>query len=319
MIRWATLSLMFLIGCTSQSATDTFVPGVPTDHVEVAARYAPEYPDSFADASGLTEEQSAANIKRNVRIWGPGLNLQPQQGPVGSCVAVGAANAMTAKTWLDSGGRETRRVSPLFIYGVARVTEGRRRPPCGSDGAYPTFAAIGFERRGYLFEGEGVPAYTASEARRYGCSGPSADQLQIAKQRAGCQTQPIGDIKAWRNAICSGYTCTVAFDWTPGRTYVKEGRVCIALDGRSRGGHQVCSLGYDGSGREPFWFIFNSHGEAWPDGAPAPMQGEPRGGVWLDEKWARHVVSTGEVIAISRANGFVAEPLDLSIFDSVER
>jgi hypothetical protein len=48
------------------------------------------------------------------------------------------------------------------------------------------------------------------------------------------------------------------------------------------------------------------------------MQGEPHGGVWLDEKWARHVVNTGDVIAISRANGFSAEPLDLTIFDAIQ-
>lgn len=312
--------LLLLVGCApSQPAATSFVPGVPTDHLNVAAVVQSQYPPSFQDASGLTEEQSEANISRNVRIWGPGLDLNPGPQLVGDCTSWGGAHVIEALLWKASGGRENRRVSTLFLYALARRDGGfRLRLPCQSDGGYPSYLAHNFEQYGFLFEGEaGTPRYSASAAKHAGCNAPTQEQLRIARQRAGGRTQPLMDTKAWRNSLCGGYPPTLAFPWKPGKPYVKDGRVCIPFNGRNLGGHQICSLGYDGSSGKPYWFIYNSHGSAWPNGAPKPMQGEPLGGVWVEKQWAEWIIQNGELWAYSEVPGFIAEPLDLSIFDAI--
>ena len=312
--------LLLLIGCTSQPAPAPFVPGVPTDHLNVAAVVQAQYPATFQDAAGLTEEQSAANATRNVRMWGPGVNYWVGPQLIGDCTAHGGAHVVQALRWKQSGGRASGLVSTLYLYPLARRDGGfRLRIPCRSDGGYPSYLAHNWEQHGYLLEGEaGLPAYSAAAATAAGCNSPSREQLTAGKKRAGGKAQPITDVKAWRNAICAGYPCTVAIPWKPGKTYVVDGKRCIRFDGRNLGGHQISSIGYDGSSGKPFWFLLNSHGTSWPTNAP-PLGDEPRGGVWVDEKWAQWIVDNGEIWAFSELPEFSAEPLDLTIFDAVSR
>lgn len=313
------LSALFLIGCTSAPPAATFVPGVPSDFVQVGTPIQAKYPQSFQEASGLTEEQSEANIKRNVRIWGPGLDLWPGPQLIGDCTSMGAAHVIQASDWKANGGRLTRRVSTLFLYPLARFDGGKRKIPCNNDGGYPSILSHNVANLGYLYEDEaGLPPYSASAARKAGCNWPTREQLALAATRT-VMVQPLNDIKAWRNALCSGYPPTVAIPWQPGKPYVKDGRVCVPFNGKNLGGHQICSLGYDGRGPRPYWFIFNSHGSAWPNGAPKPMQGEPLGGAWLEEKWAQWAVDNGELWSYSVEGKFTPEPLDLHIFDSISR
>lgn len=320
-MRWLPLLLM-LIGCTSQPASDPvrFVPGIPADHLDVAAVVQAQYPASFQDASGLTEEQSEANIRRNVRMWSPGFQYWVGPQLIGDCTSHGGAHVVQSLRWKQSGGKVMDRVSTLHLYSLARRDGGfRLRLPCNSDGGYPSYLAHNFEQYGYLFEGEaGLPAYSASAAKSAGCEKPSAAQLKLGKSRAGGKAQPINDVKAWRNAICAGYPCTVAIPWKPGKTYVSDGKRCIRFDGSNQGGHQICSVGYDGSSGKAFWYLLNSHGANWPQNAP-PLGDEPRGGVWVDEKWAQWIVDNGEIWAFSELPEFSAEPLDLTIFDAVSR
>lgn len=319
--RFAPL-LLILIGCTAaQPAPAPFVPGVPSDFIQVAAPIQAQYPASFQDASGLTEEQSAANINRNVRMWGPGLDLWPGPQLIGDCTSMGGAHSIQASEWSANGGKPTRRVSTLFLYSLARFDNGKRKIPCNSDGGYPSILAHNVANFGYLYEDEaGLPPYSASAARKAGCSWPNQSQLKLAATRS-VSVQPINDVKAWRNALCGGYPPTVAIPWKPGRTYVSDGRVCIRFDGPNLGGHQICSLAYDGSSPsgKKYFFLYNSHGSAWPNGAPKPMQGEPPGGVWVEvPTWGQWAVDNGELWSYSVEGKFAPEPLDLTIFDSIQ-
>lgn len=317
-MRWATLSLLLLIGCTSQPAADTFVPGVPEDHVAVFDRMAAEFPSSFQDASGITEEQSAANETRRVTLWGPGLNLDPGPQQIGDCVSWGMAHALQCRLWVASRGKPAKDVSTLYTYGITRVTVGRKRPPCGQDGAYPSHAADGVSRYGWLLINEGsLPHYSGSQATRFGCNGPAPAQIAEGRKRAGGSVQPIGDIKALRNAICAGYPCTYAISWNPGKTYTVAGRKCLQFSGRSQGGHQVCLIGYDGSvPGKTFFYLMNSHGVTFAGGAQGD---DPPGGVWVEGSVIQKQIDAGaEIWAVSDLPGFSAEPLDLSIFDSIQ-
>lgn len=299
----------------------SFHPGVPTDHQIVANAVYQNYPQSFEDVSGLTEEASAANATKNVRLWGPTLRLNPGPQQVGDCTSWGGAHAVQCRAWVSSQGREQREVSTLFLYGLARVTIGHHKPPCNSDGGYPAYIAQGIEQRGFLFIGEaGLPSYSGSAAHKAGCDGPTPEQLQAAKVRAGGSVQPIPTVIAWRNALCAGYPTTVAIPWSPHKsgnkatTYTMENKRCLAFDGRNQGGHQICAIGFDGSSGKPFFYLFNSHGLDWVD---RPLGDEPVGGVWVDDKWAEWIIQNGEVWAINTLPGF--EPtndLDWSGFES---
>ncbi len=310
---------LLLIGCTSQpTAPATFTPGVPDDHYAVFDRLASEFPPSFQDVSGITEAQSAANETRRVVLWGPGLSLDPGPQKIGDCVSWGMAHAVQTRMWVSSLGKPSKDVSTLYLYGITRVTVGKHRPPCNSDGAYPSHAADGVSRYGWLIVGEaGLQKYSGPAAKAIGCDGPTSAQITAGRKRSGGTVQPIGDIKALRNAICAGYPCTYAISWNPGKTYNVAGRKCLQFSGRSQGGHQVCLIGYDGTvpGKQ-FFYLMNSHGKDFAGGA---LGDDPPGGVWVEGSTIQKQINAGaEIWAVSDLPGFSAEPLDLSIFDSIQ-
>lgn len=188
---------------------------------------------------------------------------------------------------------------------------------CGQPGAYPSRLISGVKANGFLsYEEAGVP-YSGSTAEQWKCRGIPAHLKGVAAKRAGSDAYPIRSVDEWRDAIANGYPCTVAIPWKPGRIYQQDGRWCLAFDApKSKGGHQLCSLGYDGSLGRPYWFLFNSHGRTWPKGV-THSQGEPAGGVWIDERWAEWIVKNGELWAISDVPGFTADELDLRVFDGI--
>lgn len=300
----------------SDSDHQQFPNGLPDDFIQVAVAVQSQYPQSFQDASGLTDEQSEANRTRNVRLWGPGLHINAGPQQVGDCVSWGWSNAIKVSRWVSSGGKANEDVSTLYTYGITRVNIGRHKPPCKSDGAYPSFAAQGAEQLGFLFVGEaGLPTYSGTNARKFGCDGPSVAQVQEGRKRAGVLCQPIPTVIALRNAICAGYPCPSAFTWNPGKTYTADGRRCIRFNGKSMGGHQTCIIGYDGSTPNgPWFYLQNSHGENWPANS-RPLQGEPAGGVWVHQSEMERLVDSGEFWAVTSTGAFEPDPLDLSIFD----
>ena len=205
-------------------------------------------------------------------------------------------------------------------YGIARVQIGNGRPSCKKAGAYPSDAIRGFMQFGYVYYHEADEMgyrYSGRLADQWGCNGPPRDLIELGKTRSGGDAYPIRSIDEWRDAIANGYPITVAIPWKPGKVYRgHDGRSCLAFDGSNKGGHQICSLAYDGSLGKPYWLLFNSHGANWPQGA-SRADGIPPGSAWVDEKWARWIVDNGELWAISDVPGFEADELDLRIFDDL--
>lgn len=296
---------------------DPSLAGVPDDFQVYAEEAFAAFPEAFQSAAG-TEDQDNAGKYAPLWLACPPLSAGPQQ--TGDCVSWGLANAIHVRQWvLKAKGENGDVVNPFppYLYGISRVQAAGGKPPCGSAGAYPSFAVSGWKEFGLLSIDEAGTAYSGRLADQWGCKGPPRDLIQLASKRAGGDAYPIRSIEEWRDAHCNGYTCTVAIPWTPGKTYQQDGRWCIRFDGRKLGAHQICSIGYDGSSGRPYWYLFNSHGADWPRGA-APMNGEPRGGVWCDEKWAEWIIRNGEVWAINTVPGFTADELDLSIFDDLK-
>lgn len=309
-------------------ADDAFL-GVPDDFMDKAAEAFQSYPESFSTAvRGIADQD---NSLKDVRLWKavPGeINPGPQQ--IGDCVSWGRENALYVAICTKAlhNGVPPPRSPPFqpFAYGITRVQMGNNSPPCGSDGAYPSYAIEGFKQFGYVTYAEAEKygfTYKGSLAKQWGCNGPPRDLITIGKSRAGGDAYPIRSVDEWRDAICNGYPVTVAIPWKPGRVYKsRDGRWCMAFDGGKRGGHQICSLGYDGSKGRPYWYLMNSHGANWPSANGSPIQhqqDEPRGGVWIEEQWARWIVDNGELWAISSVPGFEADELDLSIFDQLRK
>ena len=311
------------------NSAETELTGVPDDFIERYQAVCADYPEPFQSVAEGVEQQD--NTAKNVRLFEavPSLNPGPQQ--TGDCVSWGQATSIyvrAAITALKSGvPPPSSQVFPPHQYGLSRVQIGNGRPPCRSAGAYPSDAIRGFKQFGYVTTAEVAQLgfnYSGRLADDWGCNGPPRNVIELGKRHAGGDAYPIRSIEEWRDAICNVYPVTVAIPWRPGKVYRgHDGRSCIAFDGSNRafdgsnrGGHQICSLAYDGSSGKPYWLLFNSHGANWPSGA-SRADGTPPGSVWVDERWARWIVTNGELWAISDVPGFEAEELDLRIFDDV--
>lgn len=297
--------------------------GLPADFRNVAQTAYAARPQAFA--AGADKDHS----RDNVRLWDAvrqvasprkplGADHWPGPQQTGDCVSMGMATAIvhtSASAAVAAGRRSIQDPFQPFLYSMARLIDGRPSPPCGSAGAYPTEAAEAFELFGWVTYAEAGVEYAGSLADKWGCKSPGERMMQLAHARSGGSWYPIRDLDEWQNAICSGFATTVAMPWSPSKPIVRDGRRVITRFGRG-GGHQVAAIAFDGSPGRRYWCLFNSHGPAWPDGA-APMQGEPRGSVWISEDAAQWIIDNGVVIAISSTQDFKPLEIDWSAFDVV--
>lgn len=298
--------------------------GVPDDFLDQYAIAAAEFPEPFRSAAPGIEQQD--NRFKNVRLYEAceSLNAGPQM--TGDCVSWGGATCIKVRASVQAKVNQIRgppsHVFPPHLYGLTRVQVGGNRPRCGQAGAYPSDFVNAFRRFGWVYYSEAEAAginYSGRIADQWGCHGPPRNLVELGQTRAGGDAYPIRSVNEWRDAICNLYPVTVAFPWKPGRLYRGEdGRWCMAFDGDNRGGHQVCSLAYDGSSGKPYWLLFNSHGADWPRGATRE-DNTPPGSIWVDQTWAPWIVRNGELWALNNVPGFSAEEFDLSIFDPLKR
>ncbi len=296
--------------------------GVPDDFREKAAAAFANYPQPFRSVMPGVEQQD--NVSRNMRLYEACPPLWPGPQETGDCVSMGGSTAILVRSWVAA--QQYQRpppTSPVFQpyqYGISRVQIGQGRLPCRSAGAYPGDLIQGFQQYGFITAAEAAAAgfrYSGQLADQWGCSGPPRKLIEQGKQWAGGDAYPIRSLEEWRDAIVNGYPCTVAIPWRPGKVYPgADGRSCLAFDGRLLGGHQICSLAYDGASGQPYWLLFNSHGANWPSGANH-ADGTPPGSIWIDQRWANWVINNGELWAISDVPGFQADELDLDVFNDL--
>lgn len=293
--------------------------GVPDDHLEVAAEAYAAHPEPFS-VSG----SDPANYAKRVCLWEvPGVRERLNPGPqqTGDCASWAPCAPLVIRQCLSvaTGKRgEIATPFPPYIYGVGRVRAGQAMPPCGRQGGYPSRVIEGLQADGWVTQDEFGQPYSGRLADQLGCKGVPADKLRIGVKRAGLSAYPVRSVDEFAEALVNGFPCTVAFAWRWNqRVEQRDGRSIVKLQtGTPAGGHALCCIGYDGSSGRRYWYLFNSHGPDWPRGAKRD-QGEPPGCCAVDEDDVAWMVRTGQIWAISDVPGFVADELDLSIFDKL--
>lgn len=245
------------------------------------------------------------NARRNVRLWEPLLKINPQwvnvPQPIGDCVSRGVGHAIEIRCAMQ--GHECRPFPP-HVYGLSRVTIGRNKPPCGSDGAVLSWAIQGVRDYGYLEFGKAGELYTGPVARAWGCRGPPPHALRASEPNR-VTAQPVRNADELRDAICNGFPCVYAGRFAASDPVVRDGRrVC---EWRGTWAHCMAIVGYDGSNATPYFYVLNSWGPSYHG---TPLQGEIPGGFWVTASTADKMVTAGECWAVSDVRGF-AVPVDI--------
>lgn len=287
--------------------------GLAPNHAEAAAVVAARV-EPFRLVGNAADED---NSRKNVRLWDSVIALRgshlpnvPQQ--IGDCVSWGAANAVNylQAVQLTTGPPdlfEWQPADPPYIYGVSRVLVGARH---GSrfrgDGSVGAYAAEGLKDFGCLKATHPqCPPYSGARAKAWGDQGPPEWAREAAKRYTVETVAPVRTADEIRDAVCHGFPVTIASNWGTKTIRPRDGRNVAIHDGSWA--HQMCVVGYDGSGREPYWYVLNSWG---PNAHPAPLQGEPPGGFWIDRRSMSFIASQGDSWAFSGFEGFPAEELD---------
>lgn len=309
-------------------------PPVPPESLGWAGPEAVEAASPIVEAMpefqivGAVEDNSG----KNVRLWeftkringGKHTPNYPQQ--VGDCVSFGGKNVLeylqarqicvnTPFHVMDGVTRgppiEWRPVFPPYLYGYSRVVigDGRLR---GSDGSVGAWLAKGVQQGGVLpSDADGVPEYSGAVARQWGDKGPPDGFVNVAREhlvRTVSQVRSADDV---RDAICNGYPCTIASNFGTKTIREQDGRMVARWDGRWM--HQMAVVAYDGSGREPYFYILNSWG---PSAHPQPLQGEPPGGFWVTAKTMDGICKQGDSFAFSEMDGFPSNEMDFNVIGS---
>lgn len=267
-------------------------------------------------------EPGTDNTRANVRLWdsvkrvlGDHLPNIPQQ--TGDCVSFGFCNAADVLQCvrIDKGGippSKFRHAFPPYTYGTSRVQIGNRQlgRSAGSIGAWAVAAG---EQYGILpADSDNAPPYSGRLADSWGWSGPPQAAIDEAEHFRIRTSAPVYTPDDVRDAVCNGYPVTIASQWGTRTIRVRYDRQVAAGDGSWP--HQMCIIGYDGSGPEPLWYVLNSWG---PNAHPQPLQGEPPGGFWITERSLRTILSARDSFAISDLDGFPADPIDFTVIGKV--
>lgn len=278
--------------------------------------------DRFVNFRISTAEGEDAKFedKRSV-LWDAALkvnggkHLLTFRQAVGDCVSMGAANAVNYLTVRQIASGQSLKYRPAFqpyIYGTSRVLIGKGRLGCNSDGSVGSWAADAVQTHGILFaDHEGVPAYSGSVARQWGCRKSTFEEfLPVAKEFPVKGIAQVTTFEQVRDALINGYPVTVAssqgFEMSG---VVRDGKLWGVPRGQWM--HQMCFIGYDPNNGKPGVYCLNSwganaHGVS-PDGAPP-------GGFWVDKATVSRMVKQGDSFAYSEFQGFpLNDQWDLSI------
>ena len=308
-----------LIGVSAAPRSDAIPPvaidqlGLAPNHSEAAAIVAAQTPRFLLVGDAAAED----NSKKNVRLWEPMLALRgdhfpnvPQQ--IGDCVSWGAANAVNylQAVQLTRGPPDAFEFAPAdppYIYGTSRITIGAKHgSKFRGDGSVGAYAAEALRDCGCLKATHPqCPPYNGDRAKEWGAKGPPDWALEAAKRYTVETIAQVNTADDVRDAVCHGFPVTIASNWGTRTIRSRDGRNVASHD--ANWPHQMCVIAYDGTAREPYWYVLNSWG---PTAHPAPLQNEPPGGFWIDRKSMNYIASQGDCWALSGFEGFPAEELD---------
>lgn len=285
--------------------------GLDLDHAEKSENVAASMPKfQIVGADGQD------NAKKNIRLWDAMLKVRGSHLPnvaqqIGDCVSWGAAHAvdyLQAVQIVRGEPDAFKEAYPPYIYGISRVQVGKKH---GSnfrgDGSIGAYAAEGLRDFGCLrSDASKVPPYSGNVAKEWGSKGAPDWAITEAKPFSVKTIAQVKSADEARDAICNGYTVTIASSWW-GTTRI------VPVDGRNVAtrntswAHQQCLIGYDGSGNTPYFYVLNS----WGDNAhPRPLAGEPPGGYWVRYNDIDRICSEGDSWALSSFEGFPGEAID---------
>jgi hypothetical protein len=241
-----------------------------------------------------------------------GRHIPTKKQEIGDCVSFGAASAceyLLAVQIAAGSQQEWHEVFPPWIYGGSRVVVGKGRLGCRSDGSVGAWAAAWLLESGggaLPADSPGVPRYSGSIAKDWGCKGPPKQFAEFAKPNF---LRAAANVTTWqecRDALINGYPVTIASNvGFEGRGVEREGKMFRSPNGNW--GHQMFLAGYD-LRPEPCFYILNSWGPAWCE---APTDDAPPGGFWVTAKTIQRIVSQGDSYAFSDAQGFPARQWDI--------
>lgn len=235
---------------------------------------------------------------------------------VGDCVSFGAKNAGEYVQFfpMANGQRDIwTMLFPPYLWGTGRIFIGNNQLG-RQDGSLGVWQAKAVQQFGVLAKDTpGLPQYNGSVARQWGNRpGPEQKWQDIAKQHL---IQSAALVSSWEDvvtAVVNGYPCTIAsnvgFDMTP------------RSDGfnhySTSWGHQMCIVGVDDDGADPYACILNSWGDV--HGQVKDFKtGEiwPKGTLRVRKKDILAILSDQDSFAYSSLQGFPAQSLDRDKFD----
>lgn len=261
------------------------------------------------------------NAKKNVRLWDwvkemSGDHLPNFRQLIGDCVGAGAKCAteyLFATEYVRGPPVEDGAVSlaPINVFLPYHYACGRHAPECGNggnrgwcrkdpSGSLGVWQAKALLEYGVIEVTRETGDYSKAVVSRWAVRMPEAKWVELGKLhrvKSIAQCRTASDI---RDAICNGYPVTIASDW--------GGLMECPLVGDKRVNrksgtwqHQMCVIGYDGSGAEPYWYVQNSWG---PSAHGTPKDGAPPGGFWIRKADMEYIAKSGDNWAISDLDGF---------------
>lgn len=299
--------------------------GLATDHSEQGEKVAAECPP-FQILGENGERIVQDNSRSIVRLWDAtnavlGRHTRNYAQQVGDCVSFGGKNVTEYVQCVRisrDGPRagEFREVSTAYLYGVSRVFIGNGQLG-NSDGSVGGWLAKGVQSHGILaLDDDGVPAYSGELARTWGRRpGPPDKFVQIANKRLIRTVSPILTAEDARDAICNYYPMTIASDF--GSTDIRNRDGQMVARRNTRWMHQMAVVGFDGTkGVKGRFYVLNSWGET---AHPAPLNGEPPGGFWIEFADMDYITKQNDSWAFSDFDGFPAQELDFNVFGKVQK
>jgi hypothetical protein len=320
------LAILLAVGGISISITvnitvDVNAPPVPAEQLGWSPELldAEETREIAASMPPLRIAGDRDNSGRNVRLWefarlaNSGAHLPNTPQEVGDCVSWGAANAVNylqaIQIYFEGKTHQFRKIFPPYIYGTSRVQIGKGR--IRGDGSVGAWAAKAVKEFGVLpVDAEGVPEYSGKVARDWGRNGPPQKFLTEGKKHLVQDVAQVESAAQMRDAICNGYPVTIASNFGTKTISQRDGRQVAKWNGSWA--HQMCVIGYDGTGSQAYFYVLNSWG---PNAHPKPLQDEPPGGFWITFEDADRIARQDDSWAFSSFAGFPRnDEIDFNVF-----
>lgn len=230
------------------------------------------------------------------------------QGPIGSCVSFGTAQAvlfcMAAE---QKAGQRELVVTPCMeaIYGGSRVEVGGGKVK--GDGSIGAWAAKWIKGWGIVPQGVfgkyDLSRYSVERCKEWGDKGVPDDLEPIAKEHPIKDFVPVTDFDGACKALASGYGINVCS--RQGFSMNRDAEGFCKPEGAWA--HSMAFVGYQ-RGKRPALFVVNSWGFSTTTG---PTPGDfPRSGWWVDASVADRMLRSGDSFAYSDVKGFPAKKID---------